>query len=185
MQILQFLKNREMIIAILVLSLLFSYPSFRLFPLFLFILIFSFTLSNFSHQFFAKKFGYAISYRIWPLGLIVAIILGILTGGVIKFAGIGASVILPYRFSRWKYKKEISTDEIGIIAAAGICTNLLLAVIARILQGPFIHIYLANICLAFYNLFPIPPLDGSKILMWKMWFWLFLFIISFVLIFIV
>jgi len=64
-----------------------------------------------------------------------------------------------------------------LVSAAGIVTNILLAFVAffllRLLNpGPFgavstFLIYMAqiNIMLAAFNLIPIPPLDGSKILM--------------------
>jgi Zn-dependent protease len=64
-----------------------------------------------------------------------------------------------------------------LVSAAGIVTNILLAFVAffllRLLNpGPFgalstFLVYMAqiNIMLAAFNLIPIPPLDGSKILM--------------------
>lgn len=64
-----------------------------------------------------------------------------------------------------------------LVASAGIIANMLLAFIALLLQrlltpspagilGPMLH-YMAqiNIILAAFNLIPLPPLDGSKIVM--------------------
>ena len=64
-----------------------------------------------------------------------------------------------------------------LVSAAGIVANLLLALIAQILlhllnPAPFgaiftflVYMTQINIMLAAFNLIPIPPLDGSKILM--------------------
>jgi Zn-dependent protease len=60
-----------------------------------------------------------------------------------------------------------------LVAIAGPVSNIVIAIIFGIiirlslfptLVGPFIYIVLINLVLAIFNLVPIPPLDGSKIL---------------------
>lgn len=61
----------------------------------------------------------------------------------------------------------------AIVAAAGPLSNIFIAlffgIIVRLslfpaLEAPFIYIVFINLVLAVFNLVPIPPLDGSKIL---------------------
>ena len=76
----------------------------------------------------------------------------------------------PYNFTNQKWGE-------AIVAAAGPAANLFIALVfailvrsAEVLQLPATFVTLAisiivlNIFLAFFNLVPIPPLDGSKIL---------------------
>jgi Zn-dependent protease len=61
----------------------------------------------------------------------------------------------------------------ALVALAGPLTNIIIAVVFGILiqtgmlpqlSAPFAYIVLINLVLAIFNLVPIPPLDGSKIL---------------------
>ena len=68
----------------------------------------------------------------------------------------------------------------GLIALAGPASNLIIALVFAIflrlatavdnmaLASAFQIIILLNLVLAIFNLFPVPPLDGSKILFWLM-----------------
>ncbi len=78
----------------------------------------------------------------------------------------------PVPYNPWNLKNPKAGA--GIIAAAGPLSNLTIAavfgVLARFaaeggaLLGLFQLVILINISLAFFNLIPIPPLDGSNIL---------------------
>ncbi len=67
---------------------------------------------------------------------------------------------------------EITEYQIGLIAASGICVNLLLA-IAGYLVG-FELFSKLNIYYAFFNMFPISDLDGNKIFFGNLTMWAFL-----------
>lgn len=105
-----------------------------------------------------------------PVGSIVVPILGYLMGGFI----IGWAKPVPFnpynlRNARWGE---------AFVAAAGPASNLFIALfVGFMIRLSFIYgftseafleitsfIVLLNITLAFFNLVPIPPLDGSKIL---------------------
>ncbi|MEZ0290356.1 MAG: site-2 protease family protein [Sulfolobales archaeon] len=86
----------------------------------------------------------------------------------------------------------ITRSSEGIIALAGPLTNITLAIIALILGYILQPIYslkdlisaiaYVNIMLALFNLIPIPPLDGYKIVRWNIFVWLLLVLIALMLI---
>lgn len=105
-----------------------------------------------------------------PIGsIIIPGILAILNSGII----FGWAKPVPYNPYNLKNKKW---GEV-IVAAAGPASNIILAIVFALLirLSPIfeftptvinlsLFIVLINLILAFFNLIPIPPLDGSKIL---------------------
>jgi Zn-dependent protease len=96
-------------------------------------------------------------------------------------------LLLPYLFGRggpiFGYAKPMPVNpanlkdadrQMAVIAVAGPVTNLLLAVVGSLgfrlsggvgIAARFFEIFvLVNVLLAVFNLLPIPPLDGSKVL---------------------
>ena len=67
---------------------------------------------------------------------------------------------------------EVTEEQIGIIAAAGIAVNLLLAIIGYILG--FTLFTQLNIYYAFFNMLPLSDLDGNKIFFGNLVLWSFL-----------
>lgn len=178
---------RDLAISILIITLIFAYnpnnPSsmINLFPTFLFIVIIAFVFHELAHRFVARKFGAVAVYKMWIEGLLFGLIFMIVG---FKFVAPGAVVIYPYRFKRWGMKfSHLTTNEMGIIAGVGPLVNLFFAIIFRFFSGEiFQFVSSVNAFLAFFNLLPIPPLDGSKVLIWKPAIWIFLFIISILLV---
>lgn len=102
-----------------------------------------------------------------PIGtLLLPLLLLSLPGNTVLFAYAKPVPVNPYNLRNPK-------RDHGLVAFAGPAVNLLVAmVLGQVLQyvppGPFVQ-YLAiavftNLMLAVFNLIPIPPLDGSKVL---------------------
>jgi Zn-dependent protease len=123
-----------------------------------------FFLHEMAHKIMAQRFGAWAEFRIFPFGLMMALIFSFL--GFI-FAAPGAVYIQGIATKR----------ENGLISIAGPATNLIIGIPFVIvwllfplggLLGWFIYLMgYINVFLAFFNLLPIPPLDGSKVFRWN------------------
>ncbi|HJJ99300.1 MAG TPA: site-2 protease family protein [Methanocorpusculum sp.] len=140
----------------------------------------SFVLHELAHKFVAIRYGYWAEFRKNTQMLLIAVVLAVITG--IVFAAPGATLINTAG-------REMTRKENGIISLAGPLANLILAVpflvcmIAGVLLGgvpismfftfPGFLFYLGmvgfqvNAMLAFFNMLPVGPLDGRKILRWN------------------
>ena len=141
-----------------------------------------FIFHELGHKFVAMHYGYYAEYELWPIGLLVALVSSFF--GFI-FAAPGAVVI----FSNGMEEKTN-----GIISIAGPIVNILLGLIFFLILGSlgdFVYtetgviVYLIcmlgtriNFFLAAFNLLPIPPLDGSKVMAWSVPIWLVTFAIA-------
>ena len=121
-----------------------------------------FLLHEFGHKFVAQKYGAWAEYRMFPQGLGLCLLFSFFG---FLFAAPGAVVINGY----------IDQKRNGIISVAGPAVNLVLGALfigLLFVTGGRLHaiIYLLahfNVFLALFNLIPIPPLDGSKIVKWN------------------
>ncbi len=127
-----------------------------------------FVLHELSHKFVAQRYGFWAEFRVWPMGLVLALVTAMI--GFI-FAAPGATYIDG---------SNISQEENGKISLAGPMTNVLVAAV-------FLPIWLAsndlftfflgfegmyiNVFLALFNLLPIMPLDGAKVFKWNKVVW--------------
>ncbi len=153
---------------------------FEVFPYYLMLSFFgiltAFFVHEMSHKFIAQKYGLWAEYRMFPLGLFLALILSF-TGFV--FAAPGAVMFLGG-----------SRDyETGKIAMVGPLANILISVILfplyvflffeSTIVGNILHfIIMINLVLATFNLLPFGPLDGTKIIKWNATVWIIMLIIS-------
>jgi len=131
-----------------------------------------FVLHEMSHKFTAQNYGYWAEFRMWPLGLVLALATSFL--GLI-FAAPGATYISGYR---------ITTSENAKISLAGPLTNVGVAALffpLIFVNGTFfselgaIGAYI-NIFLAMFNMVPIMPLDGAKVFAWSKVRWAAVFV---------
>jgi Zn-dependent protease len=137
-----------------------------------------FILHEMAHRYVARKKGFYSVYRAWLPGLALALGLAVLTRGSLIFAAPGA----VYYMSRG----PVSSKDNGQIGVAGALMNLLvggffLAVsfFAVSMTGSFALILRdvgaigsgVNFFLAFFNMLPIPPLDGYSVIQWSVPIW--------------
>ena len=136
----------------------------------------AFFFHELSHKFIAQKHGLWSEYRMFPQGLFLALLLGILTPFV--FAAPGAVM----------FRGGAKTYETGKIAASGPLANIIIALITFIIYTSVVYetqigsiigfICLINAFIATFNLLPFGPLDGIKIIRWNATIWILMFIIS-------
>lgn len=140
-----------------------------------------FIFHELGHKFAAMHYGYWAEYQLWPTGLVIALVSSFF--GFI-FAAPGAVVI---------YSQGMERSENGLVSLAGPAVNIILGLIFLAILNSLGQVtdyngyILALICLlgtrinfflATFNLLPIPPLDGSKVLSWNALVWIVAFAIS-------
>jgi Zn-dependent protease len=148
------------------------------------ILLFSVILHEVMHGYVASKFGDNTAERagrltlnplphIDPFGTILLPLLLVISGAPILFGWAKPVPVNPLNFNNLR-KGEF------FVSAAGILANFSLAILAAIiyhllnampqtfppLVGALLRFtVMINLILGIFNLFPIPPLDGSKVLL--------------------
>lgn len=148
-----------------------------LIPLCFFGVVTAFFFHEISHKFMAQKHGLWAEYRMFPQGLILALIIGFFSPLV--FAAPGAVM----------FRGGSRTFETGQIAVAGPLANIVIALITlpiylyvvfeeSILAQIVGFICLINAVLAVFNLLPFGPLDGIKVIRWNATVWIILFSIA-------
>ena len=176
---------RDLIIAFIVISLCFAIANagrdvnaiLSLLPLIMVGVGAGFILHELGHKFVSMKYGYWAEFKLWPQGILFALITSFL--GFV-FAAPGA----VYTYANYM------TDEInGKISIAGPIVNIILALIflgiavsvyqSALYSETYALIFIVcalgysiNSFLAAFNLLPIGNLDGSKVLNWNFGIWI-------------
>lgn len=127
-----------------------------------------------------KRYGFQPEQhfkKYFPAGIILPIAVSALSFGNLLWM---ASLIFDVKPKIYKSAKrhgiysfsEITENQIGLIAAAGIFVNLVLAVVAYLAGWPLFT--KLSIWYAFFNMLPISDLDGNKIFFGNLILWSFL-----------
>lgn len=142
-----------------------------------------FVFHELAHREAAKAFGFHSEFRAWYPGLLIALGLAIATMGSFIFAAPGATYF---------FGENITRKQNGLISLAGPFTNIILGILLliiatlspdQLIQTIFVYAGTINFWFALFNLIPIYPLDGSKVLPWKPEVWVVFMIIAGLLVF--
>jgi Zn-dependent protease len=139
-----------------------------------------FLFHELAHKGVAQRYGYHAEFRMWKMGLVIAVASALLSFGQFLFFAPGAVYTSTY--------KQPDPREEGLISAAGPLTNIALAGLFYLLAAGsgYDDIWImvgnfgfqVNLWLAAFNLIPFPPLDGVKILRWNKAAWMALAVLS-------
>lgn len=142
----------------------------------------AFIFHELAHRFAARRLNCSAVYKLWIPGIVFGFLMMLVD---VKLALVGAVVISTYKFGRWGMKSRYpSIREIGLVSVSGPLANLILAsafkaisvnlVLGAELVAAFGYLATINLWIAFFNLMPIKPLDGSQIFFWNPRIWLLL-----------
>lgn len=164
------IELRDIAVSVLVLSVAFTIALRRwnelgllsLFALSAMIVCTSFVMHELAHKYVAQRYGAWAEYRMFPTGLIIALVLSM--SGFL-FAAPGAVYISGH----------INREMNGRISAAGPAVNIIIggaaAMFAYVTTGMLSSVLwimaMINAFFAVFNLIPIKPFDGSKICRWN------------------
>jgi Zn-dependent protease len=173
---------QQLLIAWLVLSFCFSVRALftpENFPTYFIISLITLGLGfighELTHRFVARNFGCWAEFRLWPLGLVMALAFALLSGGSIIFAAPGAVYIVPRQHG---VGYGIGKRENGIISISGPLANITVGIFFFMfkdiggLLGSIGSIgFAVNFWLAAFNLIPFGMMDGRKVFAWSPIIW--------------
>ncbi|WP_456366150.1 site-2 protease family protein [Thermococcus sp.] len=173
------MKRREvedLIISFLVLVLLFSDFRIGLLPYASLAVLTAFVFHELAHKLVAERYGYATFYRRWDAGIVLALLVGlvsrVLSGTTWVFAAVGAvQIYAPYMPSHRPTFGKIALAGPAVNVLVGITGLLLMPLTTGSLKLALALTTSVNLWIAFLNLWPIPPLDGWKVLRWNAGVW--------------
>jgi len=129
-----------------------------------------------SHKFMAQRFGCWAEFRLWRLGLLLALALALVSMGRVVFAAPGAVYIAP--MGLLGFGPLLAKKESAMISLSGPLANISMAILFLSISsiGGALHLvgqmgFRANLWLAAFNLLPFGIFDGSKIFEWRPMVW--------------
>lgn len=157
-------ETLDMVIALVALSVAFSYPGFSGLPHTMLSVGLAFLIHELSHRLAANSLGLGAGFRAWVPGLVLTMASSVLTAGRLVVSVPGAVVVSsPHR-----------AREGGLIALSGPLGNLALAGIALNFADTFAptsSMVLVNLFFAFFNMLPVSVLDGRSVFRWSRGIW--------------
>ncbi len=136
---------------------------------------FGFVGHELAHRYVGRLYGCFAEFRLWPLGLAMAVVFALISGGRMIFAAPGAVYIIPRSFG---FGYGITKRENGLISLSGPLANILVGLAFLVLAG-FEGLlgligstgFTVNLWLAAFNLLPFGVLDGRKVFSWSPAVW--------------
>jgi len=184
-------EKLALLITVFVLSLVFGshsllYGDFLTYALITIIASIAVIPHELAHRWSARKMGCYSRYVLSPFGLLLTLITAI---PFIPFKIImpGFTLVTPRTYDPYYLKRVM-----GITSYMGPLTNILFSVASLALLtvflkigylNPLLYVFLLlstrlNAWVAFFNLLPVPPLDGSKIITWNTPLWIATFLLA-------
>jgi len=126
----------------------------------------SFIGHELAHKYVAINKGFAAGFQLYHFGLLATVLTAVLP--------IPFKVIMP---GAVVFQGSPTARDVGHVGVAGPLFNIFLAAVLTVVKyvsSIWLLAAIANInaFLAFFNLLPIPPLDGHKIITWSWKAWL-------------
>ncbi len=176
---------RDLFFSTLILSFVFSFSAVfntylevfvNFFITFMFIGV-SFLIHELAHKIGAEYFGADSVYKIWPLGLLIAILVGILSNGALIFFVPGIAVFSAYPKKRFGTGRVIlDLDEDALISLSGPLASLLMVLLFKFFSPILPYniwqpMVIINSWIALFSLIPWTPFDGGRIFFynWLLW----------------
>ncbi|MBU7013683.1 MAG: site-2 protease family protein [Theionarchaea archaeon] len=132
----------------------------------------AFVLHELSHKYMAQKYGLWAEYRKYTWGLVLAFFLGLTR--IVFFAAPGAVMIMS---TGWVTSEiEGKTSLAGPVCNIAVGAAALLLKLTGVYTGFLTELAMINFFLAVFNLIPIPPMDGSKVVRYNPLLWTAVFI---------
>lgn len=129
-----------------------------------------FVLHELSHKFAAERYGYWAEFRLWPLGVLLALATSFLG---FLFAAPGATYISGSGISDYQNAIISVAGPLLNVVVAGLFLPVLLVglnvgglLLLLGLEGVYVNVFLAA-----FNMLPIMPLDGAKVWRWSKLRW--------------
>ena len=122
----------------------------------------SFMLHEMGHKFVAQRMGAWSEFRMYPLGLGLCLVMSVVG---FLFAAPGAVYVAGQIDDRMNGKISIAGPAVNLVL--GYASYLLYMCTGGMMSALFLLMAHLNGFLAAFNMIPIFPLDGSKILKWN------------------
>ena len=117
--------------------------------------------------------GIQVEHKVWWYGAGLAFIVAILSNGnfsILAVTGTYITILSVHRLGRYRYGPQVK--DYAMIALMGPLANVLLAGFVKSLQLYVLPLpvalvdqfFIFNMAFAAWNLLPIPPLDGSRVI---------------------
>jgi Zn-dependent protease len=114
------------------------------------------------HKLVAQSMGFESRYKLWEIGLVLVIVFAIISRGRLIFAAPGFV----------HTEGDVTVRDAGVISLSAPAANIGLAVFFFAVGGAWaLSAAYANVLLAGFNLLPIGPLDGDKVMEWSPGMW--------------